>query len=98
MRQYREVLLSAAITGDTSPATTRKMFGGDYALDVAGTLAGATVKLQALAPDEVTWMDLASVTVAGRSVVQLGAYDNVRATITGGAAVGVYVAIAQIRQ
>lgn len=66
--------------------------GGVYVFDVAGTFGGTTVKLQRLAADKATWIDVgseASFTAAGHILVTLSA-GSYRAVATGGAPVGIY--------
>ncbi|AGC35698.1 hypothetical protein ACP46_gp13 [Rhizobium phage RHEph06] len=66
--------------------------GGQYIFDVAGTFGGTTVKLQRLASDKATWIDVgsdASFTAAGHVLVTLSA-GQYRAVSTGGAPAGIY--------
>ncbi len=96
MRGVKEILLSAvggAVTGDPFPPG--KVPAGAYAFDVAGTLGGATVKLQVQLPDGATWIDLASVTVAGRTPVLLAHYDTIRAVTSGGVGSSITATIAK---
>lgn len=88
-QQINARLLSAsAATGSAVPVA----FGGDYCFAAAGTFGGATVGLDMLGPDAVTWIAVKDVsgaialTAAGAVIVQLPA-GSFRATITGGSGV-----------
>jgi hypothetical protein len=62
--------------------------GGQGAFLVAGTLAGATVKLQVLGPDGVTWLDVgadAALAAPGAAGFALPP-GQIRAEVSGGSA------------
>lgn len=89
MTEYKEVLLNnATATG----ASTKLGAGGAYIFDVAGTFTGATVKLQRLASDEATWIDVgtdATFTAPGHVLVTLSA-GRYRAFVSGGTPTGLH--------
>ena len=80
-------------TAVTTPGQGQRVGkGGNYAFDVAGTFGGATVKLQRLASDGVTWLDVgsdASFTAAGHCLVSIPA-GQYRAHVSGGSPSGLY--------
>lgn len=78
--------------GAVSGAAVPLLSGGRYVFDVAGTFSGTTVKLQRLASDKATWIDVgtdASFTAAGHVLVTLSA-GSYRAVSTGGTPTGLY--------
>ncbi len=86
----RNLLSNAAATG-----TAQVWQGGAGVFRVAGTFSGATVKLQYLGPDGVTWIDAGSdttLTAAGGGVFNLDKC-SVRAAVTGGPPSGMYATI-----
>lgn len=79
---------NAAVTGPS----TNIGYGGQFVFDVAGTFNGATVKLQRLASDWVTWLDVgteATFTAAGQTLVTISA-GQYRAAVSGGPPSGIY--------
>jgi hypothetical protein len=67
--------------------------GGVYQFTAAGTFGGATVSLQILGPDAVTWFNAgtdAVLTAAGGCIVELGNDSVVRAAVTGGSPSGLF--------
>lgn len=67
--------------------------GGVYQFTAAGTFGGATVTLQILGPDNVTWFAAgtdAVLTSAGGCIVELGNDSVVRAAVSGGAPSGLF--------
>lgn len=92
---YTTTLLSnASATG--SAASVR---GGLHAFAVDGTFSGATVKLQLLSPDGVSFIDVpdASFTVEGVIGVELPGGSTVKAVITGGPPSGIYATLSLVR-
>lgn len=82
-------------TGAGNGAAVVLLNGGPYVFDVAGTFSGTTVKLQRLASDKATWIDVgsdASFTAAGHVLVTLSA-GSYRAVATGGTPTGIYAAL-----
>lgn len=80
------LLSNASATG---PILTN-VIGGSYVWIVQGTIGGATIKLQALGPDGVNWVDIDTWTGAvGRGVV-IGNNASLRALVSGGAPSGLY--------
>ncbi|QIG73242.1 hypothetical protein EVC02_021 [Rhizobium phage RHph_N17] len=69
--------------------------GGPYIFDAAGTFSGTTIKLQRLASDKATWIDVgteASFTAAGHVLVTISA-GSYRAVATGGTPTGLYASL-----
>ena len=64
--------------------------GGKFLLAVAGNVSGATLQLQYLGPDNVTWLPVGTaVTAIGTQVLELPP-GSVRMTVTGGTPSGLY--------
>ena len=63
-----------AVAFSNISATTAafKLRGGTYAFTVVATFGGGTVKLQTLAGDGSTWVDVSSQTVAANVIVYCG--------------------------
>jgi hypothetical protein len=89
------LLTNVAVTG----AAIVMPAGGTYSFAVVGTFGGATVNLQILGPDGVTYIDIAgaSFTANGVMSVDLPAGATVKAKITGGAPSGIYATLSLIR-
>ena len=91
------LLNAASVTGAASPIA----FGGDYCFDAAGTFGGATVGLQMLGADNVTWIDVrdgagaVAFTAAGAVIVSLPA-GQYRATITGGSTISLFARLRSV--
>ncbi len=85
------LLNNASATG-----STMEWPGGEGEFAVAGTFGGATVKLQVLGPDGVTWIDAGTNTTftASNAGIFKAAHCFIRAAIVGGSPSGIY-AIAQ---
>lgn len=82
-----DLLSNASATG-----TGKTWSGGPGIFKVAGTFGGATVALQALGPDGVTWFDVGTdttKTAAGGGQFTLDP-GPIRAAVTGGAPSGLY--------
>lgn len=71
--------------------------GGTYVVTALGTFGGATLQLELLGPDDVTWMTIsgAVLTVPGMFTIALPSEGRVRMNIVGGAATGLYATIAR---
>ena len=72
--------------------------GGDGVFSVAGTFSGATVALQYLAPDAVTWVNAGidtTLTAVGGGVASLPS-GKVRAVVTGGPPSGIYAKLTSL--
>lgn len=88
MSGVTEVLLNNAAA--TGPAV--KVGGGSYIFDVVGTFGGATAKLQRLASNDSTWLDVgtdATFTANGQTLVTLGS-GKYRVNVSGGSPTGLY--------
>lgn len=57
---------------------------GNYAWNTTGVFGGATVYLEALGPDGVTWNQVSSVTAATRAPILIESGTVMRARVTGG--------------
>ncbi len=82
-----ELLSNASSTG-----AGRTWNGGQGAFLVAGSLGGATVKLQILGPDGATWLDVgadAALDAAGAAGFALPP-GQIRAAVSGGSPTGLY--------
>jgi hypothetical protein len=81
--------------GFTTPVTG--IAGGSYVMAISATaFNGATIKLQTLLPDGVTWADIPAASVTANTTglgVVLGANSTVRLAATGGAPTGVYATL-----
>lgn len=67
--------------------------GGVYQFTAAGTFGGATVALQYLGPDGVTWINAgveATLTAAGGCIVELGNDTIARVAVSGGSPSGLF--------
>lgn len=70
--------------------------GGRLSLVVVGTFGGASVQLQQLGPDGVTFVNLgAAVTSAGAQIVEV-APTQLQVVITGGVANSLFVSIGRV--
>ena len=84
------------IENGSSSSDAKRWPGGRGSMTVAGTLGGATVTLQTLAGDAVTWVNVVDgLAVAGHENFEL-AEGQFRAAVTGGAPSGIYVVAVQI--
>jgi hypothetical protein len=94
LKQVHDLLSNAAATGSAV-----KVGGGTYSWSLVGTIGGATVKLQVLGPDAVTYIDIpsASLSAAGVMSVDLAGGASVKAVVTGGAPSALYSGLALIR-
>lgn len=95
LKLKRLLIENAAVTG---PVVTLQQ-GGMYTFNcIAAAWAGATVKLQILGPDDVTYVDVptASHTVNGVIGVYLPAGGTVKAVVTGGPPTAVYASLALV--
>jgi hypothetical protein len=83
-----QLLTNAAATG----AGVGPVRNGTYIWALAGTVGGATIKLQTLGPDGATYLDVtgASMTAVGQMQVIIGEGAVVRAVVTGGAPSALY--------
>lgn len=77
-------LLSAASTG-AGVASTLPGGPGKFEVYAWGTFGGATVKLEASPDNGTTWIDVASFTANGRSIVEVAA-PLIRGEVVGGTA------------
>lgn len=98
-KQSYNLLLNASATG-TAVTNVR---GGDYVWALAGTVGGATITLEYLGLDGVTYASAlnsdglaASFTAVGAIIVRIGHGATVRAKVTGGSPSGLYSNIAAI--
>lgn len=89
------LLSNAGATG--TPVVINK--GGLYQYLVNGTFTGATIVLQTLSIDGVTYIPVpnSSMTAAGSLNVELPAGSTVRAAITGGPPTGMYASLGFVR-
>ena len=88
-----QLLSNASVTGDSL-----SWAGGDATFSVSGNFSGATVSLQALCPDEVTWFDCGPGTIRntpGFGNVYLAA-TRVRVAVSGGAPSGLDAQLVRI--
>jgi hypothetical protein len=88
--QDKTLINNAAATG---AATTWD--GGDGEFAVSGTFGGATVSLQELGPDGVTWQDVGTdttLTAAGGGGFRIGP-NQIRAAVTGGTPSAIYARV-----
>jgi hypothetical protein len=98
--QINVPLLSGASA--TGAANTIQL-GGDFCFDVAGTFGGASVGLEMLGPDNVTWIAVrdtagaVAFTAAGAVIVSIPA-GTYRATITGGSGVSLSARLRSVMQ
>ncbi|WP_061780741.1 hypothetical protein [Sphingomonas sanguinis] len=78
-------------------APAQKVKGGDYYWTVVGTFNGASVQLQALGPDEQTWLNIGPAKTASDTTatagVGIGCNAIVRASVTGGAPSGLFASL-----
>jgi hypothetical protein len=81
MATSTEAITFSGIASTTAAFTLR---GGKYAFTVTATFGGGTVKLQTLAGDGSTWLDISSQTAAASVAVDLapGQYRIAIATAT----------------
>lgn len=88
------LLENASATG-----AARNWLGGAGVFTVAGTFGGASVKLQQLGPDGVTWLDISGgavdLTAPGQGGFVLPA-GPIRATVSGGAPSALEAIAAQV--
>ncbi len=79
---------------------SRSAYGGDYVWNVQGAFGGASVQLQALGPDGLTYQNIGAAKTApdttGGTGVGLGSNATVRATITGGTPSGLYASLSRL--
>lgn len=95
----REILLleNAAATGSGKDAS----FSGRYCFAAAGTFGGASVGLDLLGPDGVTWIAVSDAvgaiafTSAKAIIVELPA-GRYRASVAGGAPSGLYASLKRV--
>jgi len=74
--------------------------GGLYLYIACGTFGGATVKLQILGPDGVTYVDVpgSSMTVGGGLNVQLPSGSTVRGSVAAGAPSAIFASLGFVSQ
>lgn len=91
--QSHGVALFTNQAGTAVNGTAQKWYGGRGVFVAAGTFDGATVKLQFLGPDGVTWIDAGAattLTAVGAGVFELP-HGQIRGAITAGTSpVGIY--------
>lgn len=82
-----KLLENASATG----SGVRVLLKGTYVWSAVGTFSGATLTLQVLGPDGVTYITTAAtLTAAGTAELRVGAGSTVRVLITGGPPSGIY--------
>lgn len=81
-------------------AAPQSAYGGDYVWSVQGTFNGASVQLQSLGPDGMTYQNIGAPKTApdstGGTGVGLGSNATVRAVITGGTPTGLYATLSRL--
>jgi hypothetical protein len=84
--------LFTARTTTGNGASTGPVTGGSYLFTGDGTFGGGTLKLQRLAQDGATWVDIAgaSMTAVGSVGVVIGQGAMVRAVLTGATSPNLY--------
>lgn len=88
------------IVNGSATSASQVWTGGRGTFVVCGTFGGASVNLQALGPDNVTWIDVGTttdLTAAGIIAFDL-AQGSIRANVVGGTPSGIYATAARIPQ
>lgn len=86
------------ITNGTATGNAVEWRGGRGTFAVVGTFSGATVKLQVLGPDGVTWLDVGAectLTAPGIGGFELG-NGSIRAAVSAGPPTGIYASAVAI--
>lgn len=86
------------LSNESATGVGRAWAGGRGQFKVAGTFAGATVKLQILGPDGATWQDVGSdvtLTAAGLANFDLPP-GTIRAGVAGGSPSGLHAEAASL--
>lgn len=86
-----DLLANVAASGSAKAVA----FGGRYLAVATGTFGGATVTVQMLGPDGVTYVDVpsASLTAAGTAVIYLPWGCTVKGVISSGLPTGIYLSL-----
>lgn len=96
LAQLPDVVLLSNSAGGTSAAYA--WAGGQGEFKVVGTFGAATVKLQFLGPDGVTWLDVGTsttLTAPGAGLFTLGPCQ-LQAITVGGAPTGIYASASRV--
>lgn len=98
IRENASLASNISATGD-QPATT--VYGGDYVFSVVATnFNGASVQLQSLGPDGLSYQNLGAAKTAndtsGGTGIGLGSNARVRITISGGTPTGLYASLSRL--
>lgn len=86
------------LSNDSATAGSSRWPGGTGVFSACGTFGGATVKLQYLGPDGVTWIDMGTdttLTAAGGGLFVSPSVD-IRAAVSGGAPSGLHASAEQV--
>lgn len=80
---------------DATGAAETCALGGRYLMVLAGTLGGATVTVEMLGPDGVTYLtvDGATLSAVGTKTIFLPWGSTVRGVVTGGTPSGLYLSL-----